>query len=625
MSARVSRRLGAPSRLPLLLLLAASPAAAKPFGKYFDCYGKLAPPAERLEDEARAGPPDPALAPIEGRRRPGLGDPQFEAPVTQNNAGNVAPARPGDFPRDHIGIPDRWRLVETLGLVKSDWRDPYNQNTLKGDRPLCGTDDLFLQLTAISDTVVEPRSFPTPVGVQTTERPGNNDVFGRQYSTVFAQTFIFGAALTKGSTAFKPPEFEFRTAFAFNINHVDVEERRVLLVEPSRKSVRTDVFLGVQEFFLDYHLRNVSDRYDFDSVRVGIQPFSSDFRGFLFQDNQLGVRLFGNRDNNRLQYNLAAFFRLEKDTNSGLNDVTRHIRNDWLFIANVYRQDLPVPGLTSQLSVTYNRNREADRTLVDTNGFPVRPALLGDLRPREYDVAYLAYNADGRIGRINLTASATWAVGSDRNSFFTSRPADISAFFIAVEPSYDLGWTRVRLSGLYASGDGDPYDNKEEGYDAIFENPQFAGSDTSYWIRQTIPLAGGGRAVAVNGRNGILNSLRSSKEQGQSNFNNPGTILAGIGADFDVLPELRVSANANHLWFATTKVLQALRVEGSIPSGIGTDLSAAAIYRPHFNQNLVFRLSGAVLIPDKGFKDLFANSPRDNSYYSVLFNAVLAY
>ncbi len=58
-------------------------------------------------------------------------------------------------------------------------------------------------------------------------------------------------------------------------------------------------------------------------MRVGIQPFQSDFRGFLFQDSQLGVRLFGNRDNNRWQYNLAWFRRLEKDTNSGLNDVDR--------------------------------------------------------------------------------------------------------------------------------------------------------------------------------------------------------------------------------------------------------------------------------------------------------------
>ncbi len=79
-----------------------------------------------------------------------------------------------------------------------------------------------------------------------------------------------------------------------------------------------------------------------------------------------------------------------------------------------------------------------------------------------------------------------------------------------------MNWVRIRASGLYATGDGNPYDNRESGFDAIFENPIFAGADTSYWIRQTIPFAGGGRAVSINGRNGILNSLRSSKEQGRA-------------------------------------------------------------------------------------------------------------
>ncbi len=608
-----------------MLLAGAAPASAGMLSKYFDCYHGLKPGTERAAETETATPGDPALAPLKGRRQPGLTTPRLAPEIIQNNPGAVALPQPGDFPRDTIGVPDRWRLVETLGLVKSNWKDPYSQNTLKGDRPLCGTQDLFLTLSAVSDTVVEPRSFPQPVGVQTTERPGSNDTFGRQHSTVLAQTFILGAALTKGSTAFKPPEFEFRAAFAIQVNHVDVDERRILNVAPSKSSVRTDAFIGVQEFFLDYHLRNTSDRYDFDSIRIGIQPFSSDFRGFLFQDNQLGVRLFGDRDDNRFQYNLAAFARLEKDTNSGLNNITKAIRRDYVFVANIYRQDLPLPGLTSQLSVTYNRNREARQLQVDTNGFPVRPALLGDLRGRSYDVVYLGYNADGRIGRVNLTASATLALGEDRNSIFTGKPAKIRSFFLAAEPSIDFNWTRIRLSGLYASGDSNPYDNTEHGFDAIFENPQFAGADTSYWIRQTIPFAGGGRAIAINGRNGILNSLRSSKEQGQSNFNNPGTILAGIGADFDLTPALRLSANANHLWFATTQILQALRVEGSIPKTIGTDLSTAAIYRPKFNQNLVFRLSGAMFVPSAGFKDLFTNAPRDGHYYSVLFNALLSY
>ncbi len=603
-------------------LASAGPATA---GGWFDCYDTAKPSPERAAEPGPAvSPADPALAPVEGRRRPGFAAPALPAPVVQSNPGAVTAPPPSAFPRDHVPVPDRWRLAEAVG-VHSRLSDPYHQNTLKGDRPLCGTNDLFLTLSAVSDTVIEPRSFPQPVGVQTTDHPGSNDTFGRDHSLLLAQTVILGAALTKGSTAFKPPEYEIRVALALQFNHVSVSERRLLSVNPTAPPHRSDSFIGVQEMFLDYHLRNVSDRYDFDSVRIGVQPFSSDFRGFLFQDNQLGIRLFGDRDDNRWQYNLAVFARLEKDTNSGLNDITQRLRRDHVFVANLYRQDLPFPGLTSQVSIVHNRNREAGQTHIDANGFPARPALIGDLRRRDYDVTYLGYNADGHIGRINLTASAWYATGQDRNSIFTGRPAKISAYFLAAEPSIDLNWTRVRLSGLYASGDSNPHDNREHGFDAIFENPQFAGADTSYWIRQSIPFAGGGRAVALNGRNGILNSLRSSKEEGQSNFNNPGTILAGIGADFDLLPELRLSLNANHLWFVDTAILQALRNEGGIPRAIGNDLSASTIYRPQMNQNLVFRLSGAVFAPASGFADLFTNSTRHRNYYSVLLNAVLSY
>ena len=440
-----------------------------------------------------------------------------------------------------------------------------------------------------------------------------------------SQTFLAGFDLFKGSTAYKPPEIEYKIQLAYNVNYVDVPERRVLDVRPSIHSHRWDHFLGVQEAFIDYHIRNTSDRYDFDSIRVGIQPFQQDFRGFLFQDSQLGIRLFGNRDDNRWQYNLAAFRRLEKDTNSGLNSVTRRPRDDYVFAANLYRQDFPLVGLTSQVSLTYNRNREGDQIEVDTNGFPVRPALLGDLRGRDYDITYVGYAADGHIGRVNLTASAYAAFGKDRNSFFTSRPARVRARFVAIEPSIDLDWIRLRASALYASGDKNPYDNKETGFDAIFENPIFAGADTSYWIRQSIPFAGGGRVIAISGRNGILNSLRSSKDQGQSNFNNPGTMLAGVGFDADITPKFRLSGNVNHLWFENTATLQALRSEGSIPKSIGTDVSFAAIVRPKAIQNVVFRLSGAVLQPSKGFKDLFTNSRRDSRYYRVLFNAIVSY
>lgn len=620
---------------------ASAPVAAPPVA----ADGSGSPEAAAAEG---APVPDPALADapavdadgalIDGRRRPGVQE-KLPERVTQENVGAVRPPPPEAFPVDQIPVPDRWRLIESLGVVKERWFDPYNQNVLKGDRPLSKEkmpawlrwlpikgDDWFFIVNAVSDTIVEPRSFPLPVGVQTTERPDSNDLFGRANSFVAAQTFITGVSLVKGSTAYKPPDIEYRLTLAFQENFADVSERRILFVQPSRKSRRLDGFVGVQEAFIDKHLRNVSDRYDFDSVRVGIQPFQADFRGFLFNDNQLGIRLFGNRDNNRYQYNLAAFWRLEKDTNSGLNDVTRRPRDDAVFFANVFAQDFPFPGLTSQVSATYNLNREGnDPVEIDDNGFPVRPALLGSLRGRSYDVVYLGYSNDGRIGRLNLTSSTYFAFGKDRDSIFTGKPANIRAFFSAAEASYDVDWMRFRLSGLYASGDSNPYDNKETGFDAIFENPIFAGADTSYWIRQTIPFAGGGRAVGLNGRNGILASLRSSKEQGQSNFNNPGTMLLGVGADFDVLPQFRISTNVNHLWFENTATLKALRNEGSIPREIGWDVSAAAIYRPNFIQNSVFRLSAAVLDPGKGFSDLFTNNRRDDRYYSVLLNVILSF
>jgi hypothetical protein len=79
------------------------------------------------------------------------------------------------------------------------------------------------------------------------------------------------------------------------------------------------------------------------------------------------------------------------------------------------------------------------------------------------------------------------------------------------------------------------------------------------------------------------------------------------------------------LWFENTKVLQTLRNEGSIPRDTGWDLSAAAVYRPQATQNIVGRLSAAVLVPGRGFRDLFTSIERDRSYVSILANVILTY
>ena len=233
---------------------------------------------------------------------------------------------------------------------------------------------------------------------------------------------------------------------------------------------------------------------------------------------------------------------------------------------------------------------------------------------------YLGYNGDGHFGRWNVTTSFYQAIGSETTGTFVDQETSISASFAALEISRDFNWIRPRVSFMYSSGDSDPLDDVATGFDAVFENPIFAGGETSYWNRQGVPLIAGGR-VSLSGRNGFQNSLRASKEEGQSNFTNPGLLLAGIGVDMDILPSLRLSLNLNQLAFDTTEVLELARNQSDIDEDIGQDVSAALIWRPLMSQNVILRASYATLIPGKGFDDLF---PDETAGY-FLFNATFNY
>ena len=530
------------------------------------------------------------------------------------------------LPRESIPLPDRWRIMDTLGF-KFPWYDPYNHNVWKGDKPFAPFaqwgPDWFLSLSAVSDTLIESRRLPTPVGAQSSARPAAADIFGRGRQNVLIETLILSMGVIKGNTTFKPPDYEFRFVPAIQVNHARIEEVRGLNIDPRTGKSRTDSHLGIQEAFFDKHLQNVSDRYDFDSLRIGIQPFNSDFRGFLFQDVAFGARLFGTRDNNQWQYNLGVFRRMEKDTNSGLNDISQPLRRDYVLAANLYRQDFPVLGHTMQATIIHNINREAGPNYYDRNGFQIRPAVQGDSRPHNYHVTYLGINGDGHFGAWNVTSSMYAALGTDDRHPIAQQRQNIRAGFAAAEVSRDFSWLRVRANALIASGDKNPFDGNATGFDAIFENPQFAGADTSFFIRQAVPLIGGG-GVTLSNRNGLLPSLRSSKDQGQSNFVNPGLILAGVGADADLTPQIRVLGNVSSLRFVNTSVVGVLRNQAPPSKNLGVDVSLGVQYRPFMSQNIVFNASAAALLPGKGLKQLYDEDKR-GAQYSVLMNLLLTY
>ena len=121
----------------------------------------------------------PCLAQEEvNQRRPGPSEPlRYVAPVADPSQ---VPAPAATLPRETLPVPDRWRIMRSLGVI-FPWYDPYNPNPLKGDYPLDPKREWFVNLGVVSDTLGEARRLPTPVGPQSTDRPGSVDVFGQDF------------------------------------------------------------------------------------------------------------------------------------------------------------------------------------------------------------------------------------------------------------------------------------------------------------------------------------------------------------------------------------------------------------------------------------------------------------
>ena len=214
--------------------------------------------------------------------------------------------------------PDRWRIQfpeydrygdrgargRDIPFRRGRWWDPYNQNVLKGDYPIKG-DKLFLILTAVSSSTIEQRRAPTPSDVSSVD-PGSGEFFGRPEQLALAQTLQFSFELFHGDTTFKPRDWAIKISPTFSVpNYLNARENGVVNVDVRRGTNRTDWHVSLEEAFGEVKLFDVNANYDFVSVRAGIQPFVSDFRGFIFSDNNLGARVFGGADNNRVQYNAA--------------------------------------------------------------------------------------------------------------------------------------------------------------------------------------------------------------------------------------------------------------------------------------------------------------------------------
>lgn len=518
-----------------------------------------------------------------------------------------------------VPVPDRWRIgfphwdrygpdhsvlcphdpfEEDAPYVRGRCLDPYNQNFLKGDYPLVGQ-HTFLNFTATSITDVEWREVPTPTTpFESTDDPFQEEFFGNPNQFFLNQDMKLSFDFVHGDAGFKQPDWRVKFTPIFNINYLAVEELGVVSPDVRFGKTRFRQYEAIEEAFIETKLADNSPYFDFTSLRVGSQPFVSDFRGFIFSDINNAARIFGTRNANRDQFNLILFDQREKETNSALNSYERRTQN--VAIANYFRQDFIWPGYTAQASVHYNQDR-GHGLVFDRNGFLARPDPVGVFEPHTVEAVYLGFAGDGHINRFNVSHAFYWAVGRDDLNPLAGHEVDINAQMVAAELSYDRDWMRFRTSFFWASGDDDINDFQGEGFDAIFDNPNFAGGEFSYWQRQSIKLFG----VNLTDRMSLLPHLRSSKIQGQTNFVNPGLFLGNFGVDADLTPRTRLISNVNLLWFDSTNVLEQFVFQSDIAHHIGTDLSLGFEHRPLLNDNIIFLVGASSLIPGSGFKDLY--------------------
>jgi hypothetical protein len=566
-----------------------------------DTFDPLKRPVETAP-ESPAGPLTEA--------EPGLVQTPVDPPTGFAGPSGVRPSEVQEGPH-FVPMEDRWRtgfspwdrygkghpLLDDYPYAQGSPVGPFTQNVLKGDYPILGQ-NTFLDLTFSSFNFLEPRQLPTQTSpFESTAHPNQFDFFGRTGQLFYFQNFVMSVDLFHGNAAFKPPDWRVKLTPIINLNELATEENAQVSPNVLKGASRTRGWVTLQEWFVEKKLADLSPYYDFVSVRAGSQPFNSDFRGFIFNDVNRAVRLFGTSNANQDQFNVAYFRQQEKDTNSLLNSFND--RGQDIFIANYYRQDFIFPGYTSQWSVHYDHDSPSIH--FDRNGFLVRPDPVGVFQPHEVDAFYLGWTGDGHINRFNITHAFYWVLGYDTLNPLANQSQSISAQFAAVELSYDRDYVRFRTSGMFASGDRNVNNSHATGFDSILDFPNFAGGQFTYWQRQAIPLFG----VNLSQRFSFLPDLRSSKVQGQANFVNPGFGLYNLGFDVEITPRLKSINNCNFMWFDTVQPLQTFLFQSNIHHFIGADLSSGLEYRPMLSNNVLLTFGFAMLLPGGGFKDIY--------------------
>ena len=547
----------------------------------------LPPPVSEVIEEAQTA--DPSLNPD--------GDIEFQRGILKFPNGHLAPARkareasgqplgytgrtpqlPNDLTNgDFFRVDDRWR-ISLPSWDRYVWGlklDGYHQNVFKGDYPVFGSQDIFFNVFGISDTFYESRELPLAKG-------------GVQYQNQFIQSIAATLDLFKGDNSFHPSEWTVQATPFFQLR--------------DRSFDGTHEFTALQDGFVDVQLGILSDYYDQINLRVGRQAFNADFRGFLFNDTNDAVRLFGNAVENRIQYNAYAFYLTQKDPITQLNEFDP--RREEVYGANVFWQDPGdlfgidrFRGLTLEANVLYNHDHS------DLN--------------REVDDVYLELAMDGHIGRFNIDAAFIQEFGHDTNNPVSKQAVDINSQMAALEIVYPMDWFFPKVSVLYTSGDRGVGGKTSTGFDGVFDNPNFAGAGFSYFQREVLAVG-----VAQMKNNFTFYPSFRNKFATASNSVNPGLLLLNVGWDARLTSRMDLQMNFNYYEMIDTAAAELASGIKDVSRDLGFEANLGFVFKPLVIDNFTFTIGASALIPGEGMKDLMKSA---DTLYTLFTDVTLFY
>ncbi|HEV8524917.1 MAG TPA: hypothetical protein VGQ71_10495, partial [Terriglobales bacterium] len=330
------------------------------------------------------------------------------------------------------------------------------------------------------------------------------------------------------------------------------------------------------------------DNFDLMFLRGGLQGFKSEFHGLIFNDVGLGGRIFGELKRNRLRYDFGYFKLFQKNAVAGFTDFGIPSAHQ-VAIARLTWEDL-LPGWNSEWTFHYNN---------DDRKSPA-PSGLGEL-----DTFYVGASFNGHIGRFTFNP-AVHGVFGNANYRPVGLPAEshsVAAWTALLDWQFKLDFWNFRAGYLYASGDGNPTDDHDTGFDSISDGITLFGGPISYWVGENVKFGNDDFLRA----NSAFASLRTANQP--ANHINPGLHAFNFGVDVTVSPRFDFSANFNYMRFAQT---------GAYTNRVTITRNSAALeqnfflrWRPflrHANQNVLLDLGFSVLEPRQGLRDVFGSN-----------------